>query len=227
MQQKIWQSEQELLNYARTLAGLTLAQVANQLAVSIPAHIHQAKGWVGQLIERFLGCRSGNLAQPDFPELAIELKTLPLNAHGQPRETTYVTTIPLQTAEQDWTSSVVYQKLRRVLWVPYEADSSLALAERRLGLPLLWSPSEQQMAVLKQDWQECMELVQTGQIASISSRLGQYLHVRPKAAHGKVLSWSTDQQGQRQQTLPRGFYLRTSLTKQIIRDAWAPPSDTD
>jgi DNA mismatch repair protein MutH len=74
----------------------------------------------------------------------------------------------------------------------------------------------EQDAILKQDWEEHMELINTGRIHEISAHHGTYLQVRPKAADRTALRDTTNEVGEKVQTLPRGFYLRTRFTAQIL-----------
>ncbi|NNF97443.1 MAG: hypothetical protein HKM94_11000, partial [Halobacteria archaeon] len=115
-------SEAELLANAEHIAGLTLAELAECMKLSVPASLQNAKGWVGQLIEQCLGATAASLPEPDFQHIGVELKSLPINRHGQPQESTYVCTVPLldHTGLQ-WETSWVRRKLQRVLWVPVEA----------------------------------------------------------------------------------------------------------
>lgn len=211
------ENETVLLARAHALAGRRLVELAEEFQQPLPASPQQGKGWAGQLLELCLGATAGSQALPDFPELGIELKTLPLNQRWQPKESTYVCTVPMQASGQhSWQASWVCQKLSRVLWVPLEADPSIPLAERRIGMACLWSPNEQQAAILQQDWDELMELVLLGRWEEISAEQGTYLQIRPKAANARSLCEALDQHGQPIQTLPRGFYLRTLLTKEIL-----------
>jgi len=45
---------------------------------------------------------------------------------------------------------------------------------------------------------------------------GQYLQILPKASNSKSLCKGINSEGEEILTLPRGFYLRTILTKQIL-----------
>ena len=120
------ETDDELLYRAQQIAGLTLSQLAAQLQEPVPEKLHHAKGWVGQLLEKALGATAGSLPEPDFQQLGIELKTLPVNRNGQPQESTYVCTVPLQNNHDlDWQQSWVRNKLKRVLWVPIESDKKL------------------------------------------------------------------------------------------------------
>jgi len=214
-------TQHELLERTRTIAGLTLAELAHRQQQAVPAELLHAKGWVGQLIEQALGASAASRAEPDFTELGIELKTIPLNARGLPKETTYVCTVPLNESATSWQASWIRRKLNHVLWLPIEADPKLPLPQRRIGSACLARLTAQQDQQLKQDWLEHMELITTGRINEINAQHGTYLQVRPKAADHKVLRDTTDENGHVLKTLPRGFYLRTSFTAEILTQNYA------
>lgn len=215
------QSEAELLQHAKAIAGKSFAELAELAKVPVPQSLLHGKGWLGQLLERFLGASAGSKAMPDFEYLGIELKTLPLDSQHKPKETTYVSVLPLlDELHLTWEASVVYKKLRRVCWVPVQADPSIPLAERRVGMAALWSPSVEQMQQLQADWEEHMEKVSLGLVETITAHQGQFLQVRPKAADSRAVIEGIGPEGQRIQTLPRGFYLRTVFTARILQDIY-------
>jgi DNA mismatch repair protein MutH len=212
-------SESELLSHARRIAGLSLADLARECQRPLPASLQRAKGWVGQLLEQALGASAGSRPEPDFQLIGVELKTLPIDRQGRPRESTYVCTVPLLDnlgLERD--TSWVRRKLQRVLWLPVEAEPDIPLAERRIGMALLWSPSPEQDAALKRDWEELMEMVVTGQLDTLSAHTGTWLQIRPKAAHSRIRCTGFDAGGIPTETLPRGFYLRPAFTRSILQD---------
>lgn len=212
-------NEQELLDRAKALTGHTLGEIAASLSLSVPPDLKRDKGWVGNLIERYLGAIAGSKPQQDFAHLGIELKTLPVDSTGFPLETTFVCVAPLlDNCGVVWESSHVRYKLQKVLWIPVEGTRALPLPQRRVGIPILWSPSAEEDHALKQDWQELMELIALGHIQHITARHGVYLQLRPKAANGRALTDAIDEQGQRIQTRPRGFYLKKSFTAAILRN---------
>ncbi len=211
-------SEQELLARAHDLAGRSFAEVAASVGMTAPANLLHHKGWVGHLIERALGATAASRDEPDFAELGIELKTLPVDMEGKPRETTFVATVPLgEIGEIPWERSRVWRKLARVLWVPIQGERHIPVPQRRIGSALLWSPTAEQEAALRHDWEELAGIIGRGDIESINARLGVHLQVRPKAANASVRTRSTDAEGTMIETLPRGFYLRTSFTAAILR----------
>jgi DNA mismatch repair protein MutH len=210
-------SEAELLNRAQAIAGLSLQELAEEACVIVPENLKRDKGWVGQLLEWHLGASAGSKPQQDFEALGIELKSIPVGYNGKPLETTFVCVAPLIGVHGlPWDSSHVRNKLSRVLWVPVEGEREIPLASRRVGSPLIWSPSEQEERQLKADWEELMELIVLGQVEQITARHGEVLQLRPKAANSRVLTDAFGASGKPIKTRPRGFYLRTQFTASLL-----------
>ncbi len=212
-------STQELLARAQALAGHEIGTLAHSAGVAPPPDLRRAKGWIGELIETLLGADASSRPTPDFEHLGIELKTIPVNATGRPQESTFVCTIPLSRIESSWERSLVYRKLRQVLWVPIESNAQQALS-RRVGTAVLWQPGPAEDDILRQDWEELTDLIALGNFAALDARLGQYLQIRPKAADAKALAPASDAEGRPSHSLPRGFYLRTRFTATILREAF-------
>ncbi len=212
-------TEEELIINANSLTGRSLHQIASELGLQVPSDQKHAKGWVGEMIEIYLGATASSLPEPDFQHIGVELKTLPLDHRGRPKETTYVCTVSLYGNIGDsWDNSVVKRKLNRVLWVPIEADPSIPLSKRRIGNPFIWSPRPEQEAILRIDWEEHMDMIAMGEVNKLSSRQGKYLQIRPKAADAKVLSQTSMENGEASMTLPRGFYLRPDFTQIVLNE---------
>jgi len=214
---------QQLLNLckkARSLQHYKLADLACFCKVEKPEHNITAKGWSGQLIEQLLGVKNNSFSGPDFPDLGVELKTIPVSEEYKPFETTYITTVPLLPKEMtSFEDSVLYAKLKCVLWIPLIAETKTQpVSERIVGQAVLWQPNEKQLAIIKQDFFEIMEYIVSGQIEALNAQVGQYLHVRPKALNSSKRTYSLNSDGELVQTSPKGFYLRTSLTREILHD---------
>lgn len=211
----------ELFERASALAGFSFAQLAAAAQVPVPADLRRDKGWVGQLIERFLGATAGSKQEQDFPELGVELKTIPIDAAAKPLETTFVCTAPLtDIAGLTWPQSNVRNKLQCVLWLPIDGRREVPLAERTVGSAFLWRPSVEEETQLQADWQEHMDRIALGRVDTINARHGEYLQLRPKAANGRVLTDAIGADGAMIKTLPRGFYLKIPFTQRIIQRAF-------
>lgn len=210
-------SEQELLKRSLDLAGLTFSELAAEAELEVPIDLKRDKGWVGQLLEWHLGASAGSKPQQDFVDLGIELKSIPISYSGVPLETTFVCVAPLTGVHGlTWEQSHVRKKLSKVLWIPVEGEREIPLAERKVGTPLLWSPSTGEEQALKADWEELMEFIVLGQVNKVTARHGQFLQLRPKAANSRVLTEAYGVSGRPIKTLPRGFYLRTQFTREIL-----------
>ena len=207
-------SRGELLLRARALEDRTLGELCLALGARLPASPVHGKGLCGQLVERALGARAGSAPTPDFPELGVELKTIPV-AGGKPRESTFVCQIaPREIAYEEWPTSRVRKKLGCVLWVPLEMRGGLE--EARFGAPRLWSPSPTEEAELRADWEELAGLIATGGIEEVTAHRGRHLQVRPKAAHGRVRQLAPGPDDIPIEALPRGFYLRARFTGRLL-----------
>lgn len=210
-------SETELFQRAMAIAGFSFQELADEAGISVPENLKRDKGWVGQLLEWHLGATAGSKPQQDFVDLGIELKSIPVSHSGKPLETTFVCVAPLTGVQGlTWQQSHVRQKLSRVLWIPVEGEREIPLADRRVGTPVLWSPSEQEELALKNDWEELMELIVLGQVEKITARHGEVMQLRPKAANSKAVTEAYGASGKPIKTLPRGFYLRTQFTAEIL-----------
>ena len=214
-------SERELRERARDLAGLSLAEIAKARGWPVPQSSRTGKGWPGQLVENALGASAASRPEPDFQLIGVELKTIPIDARGRPRESTYVCSVPLDgVASPRWEDSSVRRKLARVLWVPLLWEEGSGIGERRVGSPLLWSPNAAEEEALRSDWEEIMDLVVLGRLDELSALFGTCLQVRPKAANARSRRWATGATGARTRTLPRGFYLRVLFTAALLESAY-------
>lgn len=221
-------SETDLLQQARGLAGRTLGEVLHILEPRASPGFRPAKGQVGQWIERLLGAEAGSLPVPDFPHLGIELKTLPVDASGRPRESTFVCSASLAgLAEETWATSRVRQKLACVLWVPVESHPGLAFESRRIGTPWLWRPDADEERTLRADWEDLADLAVHGLAEVVGARRGTALQLRPKARDAAVrqrtraLALAGDDE-ELCSVRPSGFYLRATFTAALLRHAFGP-----
>ncbi len=212
------QSINELLRRVDDIAGLTIGDLASKYQFKTPKDLLREKGWIGQLIEWVLGAMAGSKPEPDFINLGIELKTLPISYSGKPIETTFVSVVPLKELQGlTWQKSPVKKKLNHVLWLPILSERDIAPEQRIIGSGFLWQPTPSQEALLQKDWEQQIEMIALGEIDQINGKLGQVLQIRPKAANSKALTDAIGPNGKIIQTLPRGFYLKTNFTGDILK----------
>lgn len=216
------ESETELIGRARMLSGRRLSDIAVDAGVPIPDNPVRSKGWTGTLLETALGATAASLPEPDFQSIGVEMKSVPVSPQGRPRESTYVCTVPMPgSAEPRWEQSNVRTKLARVLWIPVVCEPKTPFTDRRIGAPLLWSPSEEEEAALRADWEELMDMVCLGRVDDITAGHGTVLQIRPKAADASSRRRSVGRSGAPEDTLPRGFYLRAAFTGRVFSRYYA------
>lgn len=205
---------EELRRRAADLAGREVRQLVEAFVSDAVIPSVRTKGKLGQLVERALGASGGSAQAPDFPELGVELKTLPLDARGRPRESTFVSSFSLADAEHaSWETSPVYHKLRHVLFVPVRTEDR----EPRFAAPVFFQPTEAQDAIMRADFDDIIGMVAIGQVEDLSAHLGRWLQARPKAAHSRIRTRAYGSDGPLY-ALPRGFYLRARVTAAILSD---------
>jgi DNA mismatch repair protein MutH len=188
--------------------------IAQQQGVPLPADLRRSKGWVGMLLERALGATAASRAQPDFPELGVELKTIPVDERGKPLESCFVASLALGAADLRWENSAVRKKLQHVAWVAVQASPRIPLEQRRCGAALLWHPSQEEEDALRGDYEAIVDLLQDG--IRVTAHTGAWLQLRPKGRDGRSLRWALNEEGALARTEPRAFYLRRSFTQALL-----------
>lgn len=209
-------SHRELWLRARALTGHTVGDLALALGLVLPEDPRRRKGFVGRLAELALGADPQAGERPDFPDLAVELKTVPVGATGRPIESTFVCSINLSHAADDaWETSRLRQRLGTVLFLPYQPSADGA--QSRILPPVWWIPSSAEWATLEGDWEDHMGAIGAGRGHSLSAREGRVLQVRPKAANARVRALGPAEDGL-QAMLPLGFYLRARFVGGVLAE---------
>jgi DNA mismatch repair protein MutH len=213
-------SLEALLAHARALVGVTLAELADGLGLPVPVGTVRTKGWPGRIIERELGVGEGGASGPDFGALGIELKTVPVDATGAPRESTAVCHIdPVAIAAESWETSYVRRKLSRVLFVALEVlPGRSSVGDRRVRLVRLWSPSPDEERILRGDFEHFVRVYfRRGRGGEISGGEGVALQVRPKGRNAEDRRSAFGPDGQAVRIGKCGFYLRPGFVGPILR----------
>ena len=82
---------------------------------------------------------------------------------------------------------------------------------------MLWSPSPDEAAVLRADWEFFADCIAEGYVETITASRGKALQLRPKGANAATKRWGRDSEGAEFRTSPKGFYLRTQFTSAILQ----------
>lgn len=205
-----------LIDRCKKLQNMSIFDLSKKLNIKLPNNLNHNKGFLGQLLEIYLGASAKNLPEPDFTYLGIELKTIPIDFNNKPLESTYVCTAPFSLINESWETSTVKKKLNKLLWIPIKKKPKMALRDCIIGEPIFWQANKKQISILKQDWEELTEMLLFGQHDKLNAKFGKYLQIRPKAANSKKLLKAISFDNNIIPTVPKGFYLRTIFTKEIL-----------
>lgn len=220
-----------LVTHARALVGVRLADLAEDQGVPVPRGNVRTKGWAGQIIERELGVgepgpRAGH--GPDFAELGVELKTVPVDLRGQPIESTAVCQIdPIAIAAESWDTSYARRKLARVLFVALLVkDGDAPVEDREVSAVRLWQPSPREEDLLRADFEIFVRTYfRAGRAAELTGHVGQVLQVRPKGRNASDQRAAFGPDGRPMRVGKMGFYLRPAFVAEILAQPAPPPGE--
>lgn len=209
---------QKLYSNLEHICGKTIGEVAAELGIDVIKDLTSNTGWIGNLIESALGAQAGTKPVQDFTTLGIELKTIAINSAGKVANNVFITTVPQETfMMQSWETSHLLYKLQHILFIPIENNSEKAIAQRRIGRPLFWKPSVDELNVIANDWHNVMMLLAEDKMLKLPSGLGQALTVQVKALSSLQTRTIEDSDGFKHKVLPLSFYLKRSFVQQIIQ----------
>lgn len=211
-------SFEELIERLNLITGLSISEIADNLKIKLPVSTTRGKGFIGELLEIALGASAKNQSIPDFPELGLELKSLPIDKNFKPLESTFVCHAPLMNIRDlNFKNSALYAKIKRVLFILIDGTKGLDYSEKYIRGYFFYTPTQEDLVTLNKDFDELYELIKTGEVEKINARIGHIVQLRPKGADGTALTQAIGKDGQIIMTRPRGFYIRRCFTQELIK----------
>lgn len=184
----------ELLSYAKKLEGHSFREVLD-LGIrpkdgKTEAGYNDAsfKGGVGSLIEeRYFGYRANDNPVADFEEAGVELKTTCYDrkANGDIRagERLVLGMIGFdESIEADLFESHMWEKGGRILLIYYGRDRGIDKYDQRISYVMLFTPSEEDMRIIEEDYRLIQRYVVEGRADELSESLTRYLGACTKGA---------------------------------------------
>ena len=183
-------TEYEIAAKAELLRGRSLSELADSHWAK-EASSAANKGGAGAIIERYFSISPNSEQLPDFESAGIELKVCPLvmdGAHAKRiKERTSVTMIDYNALDREtWINASVLKKIRRVLFVFYEWRPDVPLGDLRVRSCRIWSPPDDLLPYLKQDWLAVWRKNHEGRAHEISESDGRILGAATKGATGAL-----------------------------------------
>lgn len=199
------------------IKGAKISDLVELLEIEKPKNSVHAKGFVGQIIEYILGAHAKNQALPDFTNLDLELKTMPVDENLNPLESTFLCHANLKNVETNFYKSTLYKKIRFILFVFIKTSKNTNVLDREIVGFYFYKASDEDLKIFKADFDELNDLIVQGFANNINARIGTYIQMRPKCATGNDLTEYYDENCEIKYTRPRGFYLRRSFNKLLCQ----------
>lgn len=217
--------------YARKLLNKSLNDLLGE------GFIHRfnstkSKGRLGQVVEEeYFGYKINSKQEADFSEAGVELKVSPLKLINKKldsnllrekegisaKERIVLTMIDyMKIYSEEWETNSLMKKCGQMLFMFYIHEKDKPIEELIFRIINIWSPSEEDLMVIKKDWQLIVDKIKSGRAHEISEGDTMYL--------GACTKGSTSEKSQREQPFSeikakqRAFSLKRSYVDYIIEE---------
>jgi DNA mismatch repair protein MutH len=210
-------SAKSILEYSKKLKNLSLREACG---IEIEKHGYKGKGNFGQLLEKFyFGYEPNSFAEPDFVEVGIELKSSPLkilkNKELRSKERLVLNIIDYMSVhKEEFKKSSFWKKNAHLLLVFYLYEKDLDILDYIIKLVDEWTYPEQDLKIIKQDWEIITQKIKEGRAHEISEGDTFYLGACTKGA--TALSSFRKQPNSPEPAKQRAYSLKSGYVNHII-----------
>lgn len=209
---------ESIVNFAKRLVGHSLRDLIS--CDNIP--IYLGKGKLGQLVEEhYFNYSCNSLSEPDFHEVGIELKTVPLKIvrDGKlvAKERLVLSMIDyMEEYKNDFENSKVVKKASKLLLLFYLHDSDKDDVDLLFKHVVLWEFPETDLQIIKQDWNTIIDKIRQGKAHELSEGDTLYLGACTKSTNSSI---------RRKQPYsdilakPRAFSLKQKYVNHILEES--------
>lgn len=227
--------------YAQKLIGRSFRQVMEDDSNAIRedgttygksdvAEAKRNKGNVGQIIEEcFFHYSCNSDARADFPEAGVELKVTPYkeNKNGSlsAKERLILTMIDYMTVvNEDFETSHFWNKSKLILLIYYLYKKEVQFnLDYRIGYAKLFTPPEQDLKIIKHDYEIIVEKIRAGKAHELSEGDTLYLGAATKSSTSEV---RRKQPYSDIPAKPRAFTFKNSYMTYVLNNYIIPGKDT-
>lgn len=228
--------------YAQYLIGKTFSQICDEdeksdssivkgLATYDQEHADKKrKGGLGEIVEeRFFHYACNNDSRPDFDKAGVELKVTPYkqnrNGHMVAKERLIITMIDyFAVINERFDESHLWQKARLILLIYYLYEKEITnRLDYRIGYAKLFSPPEEDMKIIRHDYEVIVEKIREGKAHELSESDTLYLGAAPKAATSKD---RRKQPFSNELAKPRAFAFKNSYMTYVLNNYVIPGKNT-
>lgn len=175
-----------VIEYAKKLKGKSLRQVCDPKVLE---HSYSGKGNFGQILEKFyFGYEPNSLAEADFAQIGMELKSSPLkqlkNDEFRSKERLVLNIINyVNVVNQNFENSDFVKKNASILLIFYLHQSGFNILDYLIKLVDEWSFPLTDLEIIKKDWEFITKKIADGKAHELSEGDTFYLGACTKGAN--------------------------------------------
>ncbi len=212
----IYKTPEELLYKSKQAEGKTFGEIDKSGRIEND----RAKGGLGQIVEEsFFGYEINSKSEADFTELGIELKVTPIkkNKNGilSAKERLVLNIINYhKEVHNSFNSSSFWKKNEKLLIMFYEWIPEIKRADYKVIKSILHTYTEEDLEVIKQDWQTIINKIRLGLAHELSEADTNYLGACTKGANKSSLR---TQPFSEIPAMQRAYSLKQSYMTTLVR----------
>jgi DNA mismatch repair protein MutH len=178
--------KKSVIEYAKKLKGKSLRQVCD---LTILEHSYSGKGNFGQILEKFyFGYEPNSLAEADFAQIGMELKSSPLkqlkNNEFRSKERLVLNIINyVNVVNQNFENSDFVKKNASILLIFYLHQAGYDILDYLIKLVDEWSFPSTDLEIIKKDWELITKKIADGKAHELSEGDTFYLGACTKGAN--------------------------------------------
>jgi DNA mismatch repair protein MutH len=175
-----------IIDYAKKLKGKSLRQVCD---AKVLEHSYSGKGNFGQVLEKFyFGYDPNSLAEADFAQIGMELKSSPLkqlkNSEYRSKERLVLNIINyVNVVNQNFENSDFVKKNASILLIFYLHQAGFDILDYLIKLVDEWSFPSTDLEIIKKDWELITKKIAEGKAHELSEGDTFYLGACTKGAN--------------------------------------------
>lgn len=179
-----------IIEYAKKLKGKSLREVCDP---TILEHSYSGKGNFGQVLEKFyFGYEPNSIAEADFAEIGMELKSSPLkqlkNNEYRSKERLVLNIINyINVVNQDFENSDFLKKNASILLIFYLHQAGYDILDLIIKLVDEWSFPSTDLEIIKKDWETIKQKIANGKAHELSEGDTFYLGACTKGANASTI----------------------------------------
>lgn len=224
-------NEALLLKKAKELEGKKLKEIEQEITTMDKKSRVVTKAGVGYVIEDYFWIKKNSSAESDFPQLGVELKTIPLkkkNGFLTVKEPLSLNMIRYMEEHKhdDIRDSSFYKKNKKMLLVCYLDDGGKR-SDFVIKHLFLWKMDGEVLEELRPDYERIIKKIRAGKATDLHQKYDRYLTTCPK--HGGKFGDPEEKTSKTRQPFSdepaerRAFRLKnTYMSKVIVRELKIP-----